>query len=68
VIFDEKNAEGRGGSHPERLLRLIDADYTYANEVLAKHYGLPIGPGLSELLSGTVAVHEAIRSIPIATI
>jgi hypothetical protein len=23
------------------LLRLIDADYTYANETLAKHYGLP---------------------------
>lgn len=27
------------------LLRLIDADYTYANEVLAKHYGLKDVPG-----------------------
>jgi capsular exopolysaccharide synthesis family protein len=44
---------------------LVEADLRRPG--LAKHYGLPIGPGLSELLSGTVAVHEAIRSIPIAT-
>lgn len=44
---------------------LIEADLRRPG--LAKHYGLSVGPGLSELLSGSVTVHEGIRSIPIAT-
>jgi receptor protein-tyrosine kinase len=44
---------------------LIEADLR--RPTLASHYGLSIGPGLSELLSGSVTVHEVIQSIPIAT-
>ncbi len=44
---------------------LIEADLR--RPTVAKHYGLAVGPGLSELLSGNVTVHEAVRSIPVAT-
>lgn len=44
---------------------LIEADLR--RPTLAKHYGLSIGPGLSELLSGSVTVHDVIQSIPVAT-
>jgi receptor protein-tyrosine kinase len=44
---------------------LIEADLR--RPTLAKHYSLSMGPGLSELLSGSVTVHDVIQSIPVAT-
>jgi receptor protein-tyrosine kinase len=44
---------------------LIECDLR--RPTLARHYGLSLAPGLSELLSGSVTVHEAIQSIPVAT-
>jgi capsular exopolysaccharide synthesis family protein len=44
---------------------LLEADLRRPD--LARHYSVSPDPGLSELLVGRADVHEAIRSIPIAT-
>ncbi len=44
---------------------LLEADLRRPD--LARHYGVSTGPGLSELLIGSVNADDAIRSVPIAT-
>ena len=44
---------------------LLEADLR--RPTLARHYGLPTGPGLSEVLIGSATPSDAIRSVPIAT-
>jgi receptor protein-tyrosine kinase len=44
---------------------LLEADLRRPD--LSSYYGAPEGPGLSELLIGSVSPHESIRSVPIAT-
>ena len=44
---------------------LLEADLR--RPTMARHYGLPVAPGLSELLIGSVDPHEVVRSVPIAT-
>ena len=44
---------------------LLEADLRRPS--IARHYGLDVGPGLSEVLIGSIATHEAVRAVPIVT-